>query len=243
MGRAHEVRAASMAKTAAMKSKLYAKFGKEIYMAAKNGDSDPDSNQVLKRVIERAKQNQIPSDVIKRNIEKSKGGTGEDYYPIRYEGFGPGGCTLIVECMTDNENRTFGEVRSCFTKTGSKLGVVGSVAYMYTFCSIISVEGLTDDEALEALIEAECEITDLEYDDGIVTVYGSPSDLDHMKDALTATGKELNFLEDKVTYLPQDFVELSSEDLAKFHRFLAMTDELDDVQEVYHNIQLPVEEE
>ncbi len=243
MGRAHEVRAASMAKTAAFKSKLYSKFGKEIYMAAKTGGPDPDSNLSLKRVIERAKQNQIPADVIKRNIEKSKGGVGEDYSPVRYEGFGPGGCTLIVECLTDNVNRTFGEVRSCFTKTGSKLGVTGSVAYMYTYCALISVEGLTEDEALEAIMEKGVEITDIESEDGIVTITGAPSDLDSMKDALTELGKELNFLEDKVTYLPQDFVDISSEDLDKFYRFIAMTDELDDVQEVFHNINLPVTEE
>ncbi|MDD3122564.1 MAG: YebC/PmpR family DNA-binding transcriptional regulator [Candidatus Izemoplasmatales bacterium] len=243
MGRAHEVRAASMAKTAAVKSKLYSKFGKEIYMAAKTGGTDPDGNLALKRVIERAKQNQVPGDVIKRNIEKSKGASGEDYAPVRYEGFGPGGCTLIVECLTDNVNRTFGEVRSCFTKTGSKLGVAGSVSYLYTYCSLISVEGLTEDEALEAILEANCEVTDLQEDDGIVTVTGSASDLDLIKDALTATNKELNFLEDKVTYLPQDYVELSEEDLNKFYRFIAMTDELDDVQEVFHNINLPMQEE
>lgn len=243
MGRAHEVRAASMAKTAAVKSKLYSKFGKEIYMAAKNGGDDPNMNLILRRVIERAKQNQVPADVIKRNIEKSKGSTGEDYAPVRYEGFGPGGCTLIVECLTDNVNRTFGEVRSCFTKTGSKLGVAGSVNYMYTYCAIISVEGLTDEEALEALLENGIEITDLEYEDGIVTVTSAPSDLDAMKDALVSLGKELTFLEDKVTYLPQDFVELSEEDLAKLNRFIAMTDDLDDVQEVFHNVKLPAVEE
>ncbi len=243
MGRAHEVRAASMAKTSAMKSKLYAKFGKEIYMAAKNGESDPDNNLALKRVIIRAKQNQVPADVIKRNIEKAKGGTGEDYYPIRYEGFGPGGCTLIVECMTDNVNRTFGEVRSCFTKTGSKLGVAGSVTYMYTYCSKISVEGITEDEALEVLMSAECEVTDLQYEDGVVMITGAPHELDHMKDALLETGKELEFLEDMVTYLPQEYIEISKDDQAKLQRFIDMTNELDDVQEIFHNVLLPQEEE
>jgi len=243
MGRAHEVRAASMAKTAATKSKLYSKFGKEIYMAAKTGGPDPDSNLSLKRVIERAKQNQVPGDVIKRNIEKSKGASGEDYAPIRYEGFGPGGCTIIVECLSDNVNRTFGEVRSCFTKTGGKLGVAGSVTYQYTYCSLISVEGISEDEALEAIMEANCEVTDLYEEDGAVTITGAASDLDVIKDALTATNKELTFLEDKVTYLPMDYIDISEEDLNKFNRFLGMTDELDDVQEVFHNINLPVVEE
>lgn len=243
MGRAHEVRAASMAKTAAIKSKLYSRFGKEIYMHAKAGGPDPDSNLALKRAIERAKQNQVPADVIKRNIEKSKGGVGEDYSPVRYEGFGPGGCTLIVECLTDNVNRTFGEVRSCFTKTGGKLGVAGSVAYLYTYCALISVEGISEDEVLELMMEKGIDITDIESEDGIVTITGQPSDLDNMKDALTETGKELNFLEDKVTYLPGDRIDLAKEDLDKFNRFVAMTDEIDDVQEVFHNINLPLDEE
>lgn len=243
MGRAHEVRAAAMAKTAAFKSKLYSRFGKEIYMVAKAGGPDPDSNLALKRAIERAKQNQVPADVIKRNIEKSQGGTGENYSPVRYEGFGPGGCTLIVECLTDNVNRTFGEVRSCFTKTGGKIGVSGSVTYLYTYCSIISVEGITEDEALEAMMEGEVDVTDIQEEDGVVTLTAAPGDLDKMKDALEATGKELNYLEDKVTYLPQDYIELPVEDLPKFERFIAMTDELDDVQDVFHNVKLPETEE
>jgi len=243
MGRAHEVRKAAMEKTSLMKSKLYSKFGKEIYMAAKTGGPDPDGNLALKRVIERAKQNQVPADVIKRNIEKSKGGAGEDYSPVRYEGFGPGGSTIIVECLTDNVNRTFGEVRSCFTKTGGKLGVTGSVTYLYQYASLISLEGMSEDEVLEVMMEAGIDIQDIEEEDGVVTITGAPADLDNMKDALTATGKELNFLEDKVTYIPSDTITLPAEDVGKFERFMGMMDELDDVQEVFHNVLLPVSEE
>lgn len=243
MGRAHEVRKEAMARTSAIKSKLYSKFGKEIYMAAKVGGPDPDSNLSLKRCIERAKQNQVPADVIKRNIEKSKGGVGEDYVPARYEGFGPGGCTIIVECMTDNVNRTFGEVRSCFTKTGGKLGVAGSVAYQYTYCALLVVEGITEDEALEAVLNAGVDVTELVEEDGVVTITGGPADLDNIKDALTATGKELTFLEDKVTYLPQDYIELDQDDLDKFNRFISMTDEIEDIQEVFSNIKFPESDE
>ncbi len=236
MGRAHEVRAASMAKTAAKKSKLYAKFGKEIYMAAKQGGTDPDANLALRRLIDRAKQAQVPGDVIKRNIEKSKGGSGEDYSPIRYEGFGPGGCTVIIECLTDNVNRTFGEVRNCFTKTGGKLGVAGSVSYLYNFCSRISFSGMTEDEALEAMLMNECEITDIESDEDIVIITGQAGDLDKIKDALTESGKELEFFEDQVAYFPNDYMELDAEDVDKFNRFMNMLDDLDDVQDVYHNV-------
>lgn len=242
MGRAHEVRAASMAKTAAKKSKLYAKFGKEIYMAAKSGGGDPDSNLTLRRVIERAKQQQVPADVIKRNIEKSKGGVGEDYSAHRYEGFGPGGSTIIIECLTDNVNRTFGEVRSCFTKTGGNIGVSGSVTYLYNYCSRISFSGMTEDETLEVMMMNEVEITDIESDEDIVIITGEPADLDKIKDALMETGKELTFYEDQVAYYPSSYITLSDEDLAKFNRFLGMLDDLDDVQDVYHNVELPSEE-
>ena len=117
MGRAFEVRKAAMMKTSAAKTKVYSRFGKEIYIAAKAGVPDPEMNQGLKRMIERAKANQVPADVIKRAIEKAKGGTDESYTSVRYEGFGPGNCTIIVDCLTDNVNRTVSDVRTCFTKT------------------------------------------------------------------------------------------------------------------------------
>ncbi len=239
MGRAHEVRAASMAKTAAKKSKLYAKFGKEIYMAAKEGGPDPNGNLTLRRLIERAKQAQVPADVIKRNIEKSQGGVGEDYSPSRYEGFGPGGSTVIIECLSDNANRTFGEVRSCFTKTGGKIGVSGSVSYLYDYSSHISFSGMTADEALEVMMENECEIRDIETNGDRVTIIGEPQDLDKIKDALTAANSNLTFYIDQVAYFPHDYITLSDEDLDKFTRFIDLLEDLDDVQEVYHNVKLP----
>lgn len=237
MGRAHEVRAASMAKTAMMKSKLYSKFGKEIYMAAKNGSTDPNSNLTLKKIIEKAKSSQVPADVIKRNIEKAKGGSGEDYAPVRYEGFGPGGCTIIVECMTDNVNRTFGEVRACFTKTGGKLGVTGSVIHNYSYVSYFVFEGFTEDEALETLIMAEVDITEIETDeDGVVTIQGAASDFDKIREALVAAKPELTFIEDKVTYLPSEWIEIDSDDQGKLNRFINLANELEDVQDIFHNV-------
>lgn len=239
MGRAHEVRAAKMEKTSLLKSKVYSKFGKEIYMAAKQGGTDPDSNLTLKRIIDRAKQAQVPGDVIKRNIKKAEGGAGEDYTPAQYEGYGPGGCTLIVECLTDNMNRTFGEVRSCFTKTGGNIGVAGSVSYLYNYCSRLSFSGMTEDEALEALLMNDCEVTDIESDDDIIIITGKPGDLDHIKETLVATEKELEFFEDQVAYIPNSYITLDDEHLDRLKRFLEMTDELDDVQNVYHNVIIP----
>lgn len=244
MGRAHEVRAASMAKTAMMKSKLYSRYGKEIYMAAKGGSTDPNSNLALKKIIEKAKSAQVPADVIKRNIEKAKGGSGEDYAPVRYEGFGPGGCTIIVECMTDNVNRTFGEVRACFTKTGGKLGVAGSVVHQYSYVSYFEFEGMTEDEALEALIMAEVDITEIETDEeGVITIQGAASDLDKIKEALVAAKPDLTFIEEKVTYLPTEWIEIDSEEQRKLNRFLTITNELEDVQDIFHNVGNLVEEE
>ena len=130
MGRAHEVRAASMAKTAAMKSKLYAKYGKEIFMAAKSGVPDPNTNLTLRKVVEKARKENVPADVIKRAIDKAKGGSDENYTEMRYEGFGPGNVLVIVDCMTDNNNRTYTDVRTAFNKCGGKLGVTfeGNIA-------------------------------------------------------------------------------------------------------------------
>ena len=122
MGRSFEVRKASMAKTAGAKIKVYSKYGKEIYMCAKNGGGDPDMNLSLKHLIAKAKKDQVPAHVIDKAIDKANGGGGEDYTPARYEGFGPGGTSVIVDCLTDNGNRTFQDVRQCFVKVGAKIG-------------------------------------------------------------------------------------------------------------------------
>lgn len=238
MGRAHEVRASKMEKTSLRKSKIYSKFGKELYIAAKAGGTDPDSNLKLKRIIEKAKHAQVPSDVIKRNIEKANSTAGEDYQANVYEGFGPGGCTVIVDCLTDNANRTFGEVRSAFTKTGGKIGVSGSVSYLYHYCSHVSFTGMTADEALEELMMNECDVTDIETDDDLVIITGDPGDLDHIVEVLTNSEKEVDIIEDQVAYIPNSKIKLDQDHLDKFNRFIAMCEDLDDVQEVYHNVDL-----
>ena len=121
MGRNFENRKNAIFKTAAQKSKLYSKYGKQLYVAAKNGVADPDANPALRSTIEKAKSDQVPAHVIDKAIQKAKGAGGEDYVSARYEGFGPGGSLVIVDCLTDNNQRTISEVRTCFTKTGSKL--------------------------------------------------------------------------------------------------------------------------
>ena len=236
MGRAHEVRAASMAKTAALKSKLYSRFGKELYIAAKSGVPDPDMNLALARKIKEAKSNQVPADVIKRNIEKAKGGATEAYIDNRYEGFGPGGSTIIIDTMSDNSNRCLAEIRVCFNKSRCNLGSSGSVSYNYEANGILSFEG-TEEETLDILMMADVDVKDIEAEEGNVTVYVDPKDLYNAKDALEAQKGEIKFDVLEISMLPNEYVELNEEDKKQFQRLLGLLEECDDVQQVYHNVE------
>jgi len=238
MGRAHEVRKVAMEKTAAAKSKLYSKYGKEIYMAAKSGTPDPDTNQALKKIIEKAKKEQVTADIIKRAIEKAKGGSEESYYDVRYEGFGPGNSMLIVECLTDNVNRTIATVKNCFTKTGGKLGVGGSVLHQFTHNSVFTLPGVTEDEVLEILINNNLDISDIEEDEEGVTIFGADNDFNNIRTAISDAKPDLNLTTEVIMWLPIMKTTLEGEDLEKFDRLIAMLDELDDVQDVFHNVEL-----
>lgn len=242
MGRAFEVRKASMQKTAAAKAKVYSRYGKEIYIAAKAGVPDPEMNVGLKRIIDKAKANQVPADVIKRAIDKAKGGTGESYEEVRYEGFGPNSSTVIVDCLTDNVNRTYSEVRNCFTKSKSKLGVSGSVAHLYDHLGVLAFEFTDEEKMLDILITADCNVTELEVEDDLMTVYVEPTDLYKAKEAIEAELGEVKFEMLEITMLPHDYVTLTDdEDKQMFERLMNMLDEIDDVQQVYHNVRLEEE--
>ena len=245
MGRAHEVRAASMAKTAAAKSKLNNKYSRSIYVAAKSGIPDPELNLALKHEIEKAKREQVNADTIKRAIEKAKGGSMESYFPVRYEGFGPNNSMLIIECLTDNENRTLTAVKTALSKCGCKLGVAGCVRHMFNYYAVFSFEGMTDEEALEAVMMADIEVEDVLSEDGVVTIYAESSKYNDVKQALLAAKSDLTFIEDLTTYVPQTTVELTDEkDISQFSRLQTMLDDIDDVQDLFHNIvNLPAEEE
>ena len=235
MGRAHEVRKVAMAKTAAKKSKLYAKYGKEIYMQAKNGLPDPEINLNLKRVIERARKDQVPNDVIDRAIEKAKGGSDENYTETRYEFFGPNGSQFIVECLTDNPTRTIADVRNCFTKTGGKSG---SVLHSFQHQSMFSFKGLTDEEVLETLILADADIIDMEVEEDYVTLYAETTDYNHVRTALLDAYPNLELEIDEITWLPLSYIQLTNEkDKEAFEKLQTMLDDIDDVQNVYHNIE------
>jgi YebC/PmpR family DNA-binding regulatory protein len=161
MGRDFENRKNAIFKTAAQKSKLYSKYGKQIYVAAKNGVPDPDTNPALRSMIEKAKSDQVPGHVIEKAIEKARGAGGEDFAAARYEGFGPGGSLVIVDCLTDNTQRTISEVRSCFTKSGAKLGATGSAALNFDHLAVLSFKGDNEEQVLEALLAADVNVDEI----------------------------------------------------------------------------------
>jgi YebC/PmpR family DNA-binding regulatory protein len=165
MGRAYQNKKESMAKTAGAKSKVYSKYGREIYVVAKSGGVDPDGNLSLRRLIDNAKKDQVPAHVIEKAIEKAKGSGGEEYALARFEGFGPGGCMVIIDCLTDNTTRTFNDVRLCFTKNDSKLGGPGAVAHMFDHQAVFVFRGDDEDAILEMLMEADIDVSDIESED------------------------------------------------------------------------------
>ena len=213
MGRAFEVRKASMAKTAAAKTKVYSRYGKEIYMAAKAG-------------------------VINRAIEKAKGGSEDNYHAVRYEGFGPGASTFIVECLTDNDNRTVSEVRNAFTKSKSKMGVSGSVMHSYDHVAIVSFMYDDEEKVIEALLENDVDFSDIESEDGSITVTLDTTELHNAKDALEKELGDITFDVFDITYLAHEDVTLDEEDMPMFDKLNAMLEECEDVQEVFHNVKL-----
>jgi YebC/PmpR family DNA-binding regulatory protein len=239
MGRIFEKRKATIFKTAAQKSKLYSKYGKQLYVAAKNGVPDPDANPHLRSLVERAKRENVPSHVIEKAIQKAAGTGGEDFQPARYEGFGPGGALVIVDCLTDNTTRTISDVRSCFTKTGSKLAGNGSVVMSFDHTAILSFKGDNEEKVLEALFAADVAIEEVECKDGHVTVFAPPVEFYKAKTALLKAFPGLEFEVQEITFLPQTTKVLSGDELASFEKFLGMLNECDDVQEVYHNVVLP----
>jgi YebC/PmpR family DNA-binding regulatory protein len=238
MGRTYENRKAAMAKTAGAKTKLYSKFGKEIYVCAKNGGSDPSANLSLRRLIEKAKKNQIPGHVIDKALDKAQGAGGEDYNTVRYEGFGPGNCMVLVDCLTDNNNRTIGDVRICFNKAKAKLGAPGSVAHMFDHRAIFAFQHDSEDAVLEALMAHDVDVADIENEDGIITVITPHTEFYKTKSALTEAFGDLHMEIEEITFIPQTHTDISGEDVPLFEKLLDMLEDCDDVQEVYHNAEI-----
>jgi len=238
MGRAHEVRAASMAKTAAAKSKLYSIYAKEIYQVAKNGGANPEANPALKRLIEKAKKEQVPSDVINRSIDKVNKGITEDYTVCEYEAFGPGGSNLIIKCLTDNVNRTVASIKTVANKTAAKIAGQGAVSFMYENLCVVGIKGHTEEEIMDVLFSSDIDVKDMEMDGDILLIYAAPNDLSNMKKALEETYSGITFEIDEIGKYAKDMVTLEGEDLVAFQKILTMLDDVDDVSNVYHNVSL-----
>ena len=235
MGRFPSI-AADKQKTGAARGKLYAMYSKEIYNAAKKS-TDLDANPTLKRLVEKAKKEQVPSDIINRAIDKVTSGVDESYESLRYEGFGPGASTLLIDCLTDHVNRAVADVRAAFSKAHCKLGASGSVSYMYDNLCIVRFKGLTEDETLEALLNALVD-AEIENDNGTITLYGNPQDLFKIKNAILDYKKDITFEVEEITTLPKEKIKLVGEDLEIFKKLLKLLDDANDVQNVYHNVEL-----
>lgn len=239
MGRSFENRKQSILKTAGQKSKIYSKYGKQLYVVAKNGVPDPEGNPALRALIDKAKKDQVPAHVIEKALEKAKGVGGEDYSAARYEGFGPGSCTLIVDCLTDNNNRTITDVRNCFTKTGSKLGNPGTVAHMYDHLAVFSFKGDNEDEVLDAMLTADVDVDDVTSNEGQVTLFTSVNEFFKAKQAFGESFPDVNLDVEEITFVPQAYTDINPDDVATFEKLINMLNDCEDVQEIYHNARLP----
>ncbi|ERI10944.1 YebC/PmpR family DNA-binding transcriptional regulator [Aneurinibacillus aneurinilyticus] len=216
-------------------SRIYAKFGKEIYVAAKQGEPNPESNRALKVVLERAKTYSVPKAIIDRALEKAKGGSEENYDELRYEGFGPNGSMIIVDALTNNVNRTASDVRAAFSKNGGNMGVSGSVAYMFDRVAVIGLEGKTADEVLEILMEADVEVRDILEEDEAVIVYAEPDQFHAVQEAFKNVGIT-EFTVAELTMLAQNDITLPEDARVQFEKLIDALEDLEDVQQVYHNV-------
>jgi YebC/PmpR family DNA-binding regulatory protein len=216
-------------------SRVYAKFGIEIYATAKAGDVSPHSNQKLKFVLERAKQANVPKHIIERALDKARGNTDETFQELRYEGFGPSGSMIIVDTLTSNVNRTAANVRAAFNKNGGNMGNLGSVSYSFDHTGVLVFKSEDSDSWLEYLMEEDIDVRDVLQEDSSIIVYTQPEALSLAKEALEKKGvHEFNVLE--LEMIAQNEINLSAEDLEKFAKIIDALEEDRDVQKVFHNV-------
>lgn len=224
------------AKTDQQTSRIYAKFGIEIYAAAKSGDPNPETNQKLKFVVDRAKTYNVPNHVINKAIEKAKGSDDETFQELRYEGFGPNGSMIIVDALTNNVNRTAANVRTAFSKNGGNMGVAGSVSYMFDSTAVFAFSGQDEEAITLALLEADIDVKDVVSEEDSLIVYGQPEDYAFIRSTLESLGiKDFDLAE--IQMLAQNEVELNESDLIKFEKLIDALEDDEDVQNVYHNVE------
>ena len=234
MGRHHEVRAAAMAKTGAMKSALYARASKEAYMAARTGDPDPKTNLALRAVYDKYRGKSVPRDVFDRAIKKAQGGDAVAYVEGRYEAFGPGNSYLIIDTLTVNPNRALVEVRTLVTRKG---GHLGSVIYNFTQLGVLSFKGENRDEVEENLILSDVDVQSVEAEEGYIYVTVAPNAFAQAKEVLAGMGIT-EFDEAEVRMEPNEWMSLDGEEKQKFQELVDGLEECEDVQNVAHNVEL-----
>lgn len=219
------------------RQRIWTRVVREIMIAARQGGGDPAANPRLRLAIEKAKAANMPADTIKRNIDKATGNLeGVNYEEVRYEGYGIGGAAVIVDCMTDNRVRTVAEVRHVFSKHGGNLGTEGSVAFQFQHCGQIVFEpGTSEDKVMEVALEAGADDV-LTQEDGSIEVLTAPAQFEAVRDALQAAGLKPAMAE--VTWRPTNTVQLSGEDAQRMQKLLDALEDLDDVQDVFHNAEL-----
>lgn len=239
MGRAYAVREAKIKKTGAAKGKLYTNFAKEIYLVAKNGVPEIEANSALKHLIEKAKKMQVPADIINRALDKAKGAGKDEYEQIIYEGFGPGSSTFMIKTLTDNVNRTVGEVRAAFNKVHKSLGVTNSVSYNYDNLTILSFKSDKEEEILMALLDAGVEPVECETDEnGMLNISVNYVDNVKTRDIIESIVPNVSYDVDESGWYAKDLVRLDGEDLELFNCLYNLLDEIDDVTDIYHNVEL-----
>ncbi len=219
------------------RGKAWTRVIREIMVAARLGGGDPSANPRLRLAIEKAKAVNLPVDTVKRNIDKATGNLeGVNYEEIRYEGYGIGGAAIIVDCMTDNRVRTVAEVRHAFSKYGGNLGTEGSVAFQFKHCGqLVFAPGTSEDQVMEVALDAGAEDV-ISGDDGSIEVLTSPADFEAVKAALEAKGLKAEVAE--VTMRAENSIELAGEDGARMQKLLDVIEDLDDVQDVFHNAEM-----
>lgn len=231
---------AKKGKTDAARGKIFTKIGREIAVCVKMGGADPNVNSKLKDIIAKAKQNNMPNDSIDRSIKKASGElAGVNYESITYEGYGVGGSAVIVECLTDNKNRTAGDVRHSFDKHGGSLGSTNCVSYLFNRKGIVVVVDVEDVDTLmlDAIEEGAIDVVE---DEDAVEVITEPNQDGKMREALEKKGYTV--ISSETALVPDMYVDLNEEQLGKFQRMVDALEDLDDVQDVYHNVNLPHEE-
>ena len=231
---------AKKGKTDAARGKIFTKIGREIAVCVKAGGPDPNVNSKLKDIIAKAKQNNMPSDNIERSIKKASGElSGVNYEAITYEGYGVGGSAVIVECLTDNKNRTAGDVRHAFDKHGGSLGSTNCVSYLFKRKGIVVVTDFSDIDTLilDAIEEGAVDVVE---DEDAVEIITEPNEDGKMREALEKKG--YNVVSSETELVPDMYVDLGADQEAKFQRMIDALEDLDDVQEVYHNVNLSEEE-